>query len=51
MRKPFLLFTLLVTAVSLVYAQQHVVDGYVAGQDGSPVPSAMGNNHQYDVNR
>jgi TonB-linked SusC/RagA family outer membrane protein len=40
MRKPFVLIALLLAAGSLVYAQQHIVDGNVVGQDGSPIPSA-----------
>jgi TonB-linked SusC/RagA family outer membrane protein len=48
MRKLFLLLTLLMAAASLVYSQQHIVNGYVTGQDGNPIPfatvsSKMGN--------
>src|SRR5665213_239699 len=40
MRKPLLLLTLLMAGASLVFSQQHMVNGYISGQDGNPVPSA-----------
>jgi len=40
MRKLLLLLTLLIVSGSLVYSQQHIVSGYVTGQDGNPIPSA-----------
>jgi TonB-linked SusC/RagA family outer membrane protein len=39
MRKLFLLLTLLMSVASLVYSQQHIINGYVTGQDGNPIPS------------
>ena len=35
-----LLLTILIVSASQVYSQQHLVSGYVRGQDGNPVPSA-----------
>jgi TonB-linked SusC/RagA family outer membrane protein len=40
MRKLLLLFIVFTAATSIVYSQQHTVNGYVTGQDGNPVPSA-----------
>ena len=40
MRKLLLLLTMLTAGASFVYSQQHIVNGYVTGQDGNPVPSA-----------
>ncbi|MFI5194832.1 MAG: carboxypeptidase-like regulatory domain-containing protein, partial [Chitinophagales bacterium] len=40
MRKPLLLLTLLMAGASLAFSQQHMVNGYISGQDGNPVPSA-----------
>ena len=35
-----LLLTILIVSASQVYSQQHIISGYVRGQDGNPVPSA-----------
>src|SRR3954468_9088175 len=40
MRKLLLLLPLFTVFASLAYSQQHVVNGYVTGQDGNPVPAA-----------
>ena len=40
MRKFFLLSPILIVGALCLYAQQHIVNGYVTGQDGNPIPSA-----------
>src|SRR5258705_5760519 len=40
MRKLLVLFIILTGGATVAYSQEHVVNGYVNGQDGNPVPSA-----------
>ena len=40
MRKFVFLFAISMAGISFVYAQQHLISGYVTAEDGTPIPSA-----------